>query len=234
MALRFRFLIPLATAGATVVTALAVTSGPGYAQTGQSQTLSLEAPTPMTIGEPPALHGAGSVAARPDQTVANAVTPSPVGAGADYRLGSGDRVNITVFGQPDFSGNFPVDAAGNVPFPAVGPVHAAGLTAPELGQEIAAKLDPHYVKNPKVSVAVLNFRPFYILGEVRAPGGYPYVSGMSVIIGVALAGGFTYRARENSFYLLRVGPDGHREHLQANQDTPVEPGDVIEVRERYF
>jgi protein involved in polysaccharide export with SLBB domain len=235
MPLNMRFLISWAMTGAAIALLVAVSSPTSQAQTAQMSNQSLESPTPMTLGAPPALHAVGSNAANRGQEVA--ATPgrtSPVSAGDAYRLGAGDRVNITVFGQPDFSGNFPVDGTGNVAFPAIGPVRASGLTAAELGQRIASKLDPHYVKNPRVSVEVLSYRPFYILGEVRAPGGYPYVSGMSVVIGVALAGGFTYRARENSFYLLRVGPGGKRERIEANQDTAVEPGDVIEVRERYF
>jgi polysaccharide export outer membrane protein len=152
----------------------------------------------------------------------------------DYRLGSGDRVHITVFGQKDMTGDYLVDGTGMLAFPLVGQIRAGGLTAAGLEQAVASKLKPDYLTNPSVSVVVLTYRPFYIVGEVKLPGSYPYVSGMSVINAIALAGGFTYRAKESSFYLTRTDKDGKKARLDATPDTAVEPGDVITVRERYF
>lgn len=153
---------------------------------------------------------------------------------AGYRLGSGDRVRITVYDQPELSGEYQVDGTGALAFPLVGQVQAGGLTAAGLEQALVSKLKPDYLKDPSISVEVLTYRPFYIIGEVRAPGSYPYVSGMTVINAVAVAGGFTYRARESSFYLSRADEDGERTKLTVTPDTPVQPGDVITVRERYF
>jgi protein involved in polysaccharide export with SLBB domain len=153
---------------------------------------------------------------------------------ADYRLGSGDDVRVTVFGQKDLTGIYTVDGAGMLAFPLIGAVKAGGLTVTQLQAEIAHKLSPDYIKDPSVAAEVLTHRPFYIVGEVQKPGSYPYVSGMSVINAVALAGGFTYRAKENSFYLDRREPDGKRERVDATPDTSVEPGDVITVRERWW
>lgn len=160
--------------------------------------------------------------------------PPGISQSPDYRLGSGDRVRITVFGQQDLTGEYLVDGSGMLAFPLIGRVPAGQKTGAELAQEIAKRLDPDYLRNPNISVEVLSYRPFYIVGEVRQPGSYPYVSGMSVINAIALAGGFTYRARESSFYLTRAGRDGEKTKIDAGPETPVQPGDVITVRERYF
>jgi len=187
-----------------------------------------QSPRPQQGGPP----GGQNLAAQPPTQPGGALPG--VSASPDYRLGSGDRVRITVFGQQDLSGEYLVDGSGMLAFPLIGRVPAGNMTGSELAQAIASKLDPDYVRNPNISVEVLTYRPFYIVGEVKAPGSYPYVSGMSVINAIALAGGFTYRARESSFYLTRTGKDGHKTRLDASPETPVQPGDVITVRERYF
>ncbi len=152
---------------------------------------------------------------------------------AAYRLGSGDRVRVSVFGEPSLSGDYQVDGLGKLAFPLIGQLEAGGLTASELQAQLARALSPDYVKNPSVSIEILSYRPFYIVGEVRTPGSYPYVAGMSVINGVALAGGFTYRAKKEDFYVTRK--EGSKKvRLDADPETPVEPGDVITVRERFF
>jgi protein involved in polysaccharide export with SLBB domain len=164
---------------------------------------------------------------------AQGVSPGMTSSDADYRLGSGDHVRVTVFGEQDLSGDYQVDGAGKLAFPLIGQIDAGGFTASDLQTKLSAALSPSYVKNPSVSVEVLTYRPFYIVGEVRTPGSYPYVAGMAVINGVALAGGFTYRAKQNDFYLTRtVGSQKVR--LDADPETPVQAGDVITVRERFF
>jgi protein involved in polysaccharide export with SLBB domain len=186
-----------------------------------------------------ALYGLSST--RSFAQVKSAAVEGPAGSGAEqgsvirdasYRLGSGDHVRIVVYGQTDLTGEYLVDGAGNLAFPLIGSVQAGGRTADELSQEIISRLRPNYLKNPSVSVEVLTYRPFYVVGEVKTPGSYPYVSGMTVVHAVALAGGFTYRAREDSFYIQRG--TGKPTRMAAAPDTPVEPGDVITVRERYF
>jgi polysaccharide export outer membrane protein len=194
----------------TMVLALVLCLGSAAAQTGHSP-------------------GAQQQATQPP---AGAAPPANVEPG--YLLGSGDRVRITVFGQPDLSGEYAVDGTGILAFPLVGQIHAGGHTASQLEQAIVAKLTPNYLKDPRVAVEVLTYRPFYIVGEVKTPGSYPYVSGMTVLNAVALAGGFTYRAREGSFYVSRTQTDGSKVKLDAAPDTQVLPGDVITVRERYF
>jgi polysaccharide export outer membrane protein len=153
---------------------------------------------------------------------------------ADYRLGSGDRLRITVFGQPGMTGDYQIDGRGNFAFPLIGTIQANGQSPAQVAAVITKRLQPDYLKDPNVSIEVLNYRPFYIVGEVKTPGSYPYVSGMSVINAVALAGGYTYRARDDAFYITRARHDGHKQELQATPETTVQPGDVITVRERYF
>ncbi len=184
-----------------------------------------------------AIVASGGVQAQ--QAVPQSAAVSPGGQAApaqspDYRLGPGDRLRIIVFGQKDMTGEFAVDGTGLLSFPLIGQIKAGGLTAEGLEHEITNKLKPDYLRDPKVSVVVLTYRPFYIVGEVKTPGSYAYVTGMSVINAVALAGGFTYRAKESSFYLDRTGKDGKKSRIDAGPDTQVQPGDVITVRERYF
>jgi polysaccharide export outer membrane protein len=152
---------------------------------------------------------------------------------SDYRLGNGDQIRLTVYDEPDLSGQFTVDGGGRLTLPLIGAIKAEGLTAREIEQAIAAKLKPDFLKNPDITVEVMTYRPFHIIGEVRNPGSYPYVDGMTVINAVARAGGFTYRAREENFYIKR-SDDKNSSRLDARPDTLVLPGDVITVRERYF
>jgi len=150
-----------------------------------------------------------------------------------YTLGPGDRVRITVFGHEDMSGEFEVDGSGIISPPLVRDIRAQGMTVREVEKVVAERLSPDYLKNPSVSVEVMNYRPFYIFGEVNSPGSYPYVNGMTVVNAVAMAGGYTYRARTGSARLTRA-TDRTKTPETVDRDTPVLPGDVIEVPERYF
>ncbi len=150
-----------------------------------------------------------------------------------YRLGSGDRVKVTVFGHEDLSGEFVVDGSGRLTLPLIQKVEAADLSVAELETAITNKLKPDYLIHPRVSVEILNYRPYYILGEVKKPGSYPYVNGMTVIYAVALAGGYTYRARENRLTIVR-SKDADRKPIPADHNAIVLPGDVIQVPERFF
>lgn len=166
----------------------------------------------------------------PVSTRANTAALSPSN---EYRLGPGDRVRITVYGQDNLTGEYSVDGNGVLAFPLIGQIQAGGMTAGDLQRAITEKLSPDYLKDPSVSAEVLSYRPFYILGEVRTPGSYPYVNGMAILNAIALAGGFTYRAHEEKFYITRI-KNGQREKLAATPETDVLPGDIITVRERYF
>ena len=152
---------------------------------------------------------------------------------AVYKLGAGDRVKITVFGEKDLSGEFEVSASGIIAFPLIGDVRAADHTLSDLERRLAEKLGDGFLKSPRVNAEVVNYRPFFILGEVRRPGSYPYASGMKVITAVALGGGFTYRARENSITIKRAADPTGKEVPVTDEDL-VLPGDVIRVPERFF
>ena len=158
---------------------------------------------------------------------------SPTGEPLGYTLGTGDHVRVTVFGEPDLSGDFEIDATGKISMPLVGDIKVGGLRLRDAEATIAQALSQGYLANPRVNVEVLNYRPFYIIGEVKTPGSYPYVNGMSVLTAVALAGGYTYRARENRVVITHAN-DPQRREVPATPDTPVLPGDIIRVPERFF
>lgn len=150
-----------------------------------------------------------------------------------YTLGPGDKIRLTVFGEEDLSGEFEVDGTGTLAIPLVGQINAGGKTPREVEQQITSTLSGGYLVNPRVSMEVLNFRPFFILGEVNKPGSYPYVNDMSVISAVALAGGYTARAVTGKVYIKRAN-DPSRKEVQIQEDAKVYPGDVIRVDERFF
>jgi protein involved in polysaccharide export with SLBB domain len=150
-----------------------------------------------------------------------------------YKLDAGDRLRVIVFGEMDLGGEYEVDGSGFIRLPLIGQVRAAGLALYEFENSTKSALERGYLKDARVSVEVINYRPFYILGQVNKPGEYPYVNGISVLSAVALAGGYTYRANEWSVYLRRRGTDEQR-LVPADQVTLVQPGDIITVRERFF
>ncbi len=162
-----------------------------------------------------------------------AVAPVWAEAPRDYQLGPGDLLRIVVFGHEDLSGEFEVKGTGHVSLPLIREVKAAGLTIRQFEQAVIEALKPDFLLNPRVSVDVLNYRPFYIIGEVKRPGSYPYVNGMTVVNAIALAGGYTYRAKENEVLITRAR-DAERKQEPADHETVVLPGDVIEVPERFW
>jgi polysaccharide export outer membrane protein len=166
--------------------------------------------------------------------MAQAAPPPAPAAGQDahYTLDAGDRVRLLVFGQKELSGDFVVTGNGTLSLPLIGEVTVKGLTLRQTEAAIAEKLQPDYLKNPRVSAEVINYRPFYIIGEVKNPGTYPYVNGMRIVNAVAIAGGYTYRANEREMRITRAKGDGKPERVRP--DTLVLPGDVVEVTERYF
>lgn len=150
-----------------------------------------------------------------------------------YRLGLGDKVRIDVFGETNLSGEYVVTGNGELNFPLVGQVKATGMTAQELGAMLTQRLGDGFLRNPRVTATVLEFRPFFILGEVERPGRYPTVEGLTIVRAIATAGGFTYRANTRRLFIRRPGETQERE-VPFDADVPVAPGDVIRVGERYF
>jgi len=152
---------------------------------------------------------------------------------ASYRLGPGDKLKISVYGQTDLNGDYSIDGSGNIELPLIGQIRAAGLTVADFKRDLTTRLANGYFVNPSVSVEVENYRPFYIIGEVNKPGEYPYVNGMSILNAVALAGGYTTRADDSSAYIRRNGQSKEAEY-PADETTKIQPGDIIRVPERYF
>lgn len=194
----------------------------------------------MSHGAPPArwpwrvlgLMGAVLALAGASLGVAAEAGP-PAAALSHYVLGPGDGIRVVVFGENDLSGEFSIGTTGLLDLPLVGSVPAGGKTPGELSQTIAAALSPNYLRDPRVSVEVIKYRPFFILGEVKAPGSYPYAAELSVRSAAALAGGYTYRAKTGHAYITRV-VEGHESKQRVSPETPVLPGDIIEVPERFF
>jgi polysaccharide export outer membrane protein len=171
-----------------------------------------------------------------DMTV-TPVTDQPARAVAradgPYLLDSGDQLRIFVYGQPNLSRIYTVDHAGNVVLPLIGVVRARRKTIYSLSETIRGELGSKYVRDPQVTVDIHQNRPFFILGEVRTPGQYPYVNGMTVETAVAIAGGYSPRARERDFRISRR-VDGVVEVDKGGRNYVVQPGDTIRVSERFF
>lgn len=151
----------------------------------------------------------------------------------EYRLDTGDQLRIIVFGEEELSGEFVVDSSGGVSLPLIGQVDAEGLTLREFEGAVRQALQAGYLNDPRVNAEVLNFRPYYILGEVQEPGEYPYNSGLTVMNAVATAGGFTYRANTRVVYIKRAGSTRELE-FTLTPETTVNPGDTVRVAERFF
>jgi polysaccharide export outer membrane protein len=152
---------------------------------------------------------------------------------AEYRLGAGDELRVTVFDEPNMSGEFSVDGQGLVSLPFIGEIAANGLTLREFQRAVETALRDGILQEPRVSAEVINFRPFYILGEVVKPGEYPYTSGLTVFNAVARAEGFTYRADRRTVRIKSAGSDVERE-VALTPSTPVQPGDTIRVSECFL
>jgi protein involved in polysaccharide export with SLBB domain len=157
--------------------------------------------------------------------------PAEMATDEGYTLGPGDKIRLTIFGEEDLSGEFEVDGTGIVSLPLIGNMKAGGLTLRTLENQITDKFKDGYLVNPRVSIQVLNFRPFFILGEVNSPGSYPYVNGLTVLNAVAVAGGYTHRARTDRVMIKRGKKS---DEFEATDDQKVVPGDIIRVTERFF
>ena len=163
--------------------------------------------------------------------VENAYAAAPVAARHDapYHLDAGDRLRVVVFGQEGLTNTYAIDAGGSITMPLIGAVAARGKTPAGLAADISARLRNGYIREPSVAVEVESYRPFFILGEVAAPGQYPYVPNMSVESAVAIAGGFSPRAKRDSVTLTH-----NAGRAIVPLGTPINPGDTVFVGERWF
>jgi polysaccharide export outer membrane protein len=194
-------------------------------------------PPAVVTAAPPAAPPRAAYAAAPRGPVAYAPSPSAVMAMASYdsgyRLDAGDKLRVVVYGQDGLTNTYSVDAGGNITMPLIGAVAARGETPAQVAQAIAAKLRNGYIREPYVAAEVEQYRPFFILGEVTAPGQYPYVPNMTAESAVAIAGGYTPRARKFAFKLTRRNEAG-AVTAEVPPNMPLQPGDTIVVAERWF
>ena len=169
-----------------------------------------------------------------DLSVDASAQTAPSASSADnYILGPNDRIRLKVYGESDITGEYEINNTGQVSIPLAGHIKAAGSTTRQLEKAIASALAKGIVRDPRVNVEVAQYRPYYILGEVKKSGEYPYRVGLTVLDAVASAGGFTYRANENKVLLRRSGA-GAEETYPLDAPVPVYPGDNIRIPERYF
>ena len=150
-----------------------------------------------------------------------------------YAVGSGDRLRVIVFGQDSLSNSYSVDASGQISMPLIGLVSVNGMTTGQIQHAIEARLRNGFLREPRVSCEVEAYRPFFILGEVTNAGQYPYVNGMTAQTAVAIAGGYTPRATQSSARVTRV-IEGRQVIGDVDMTYPVQPGDTIQIRERFF
>jgi polysaccharide biosynthesis/export protein len=165
--------------------------------------------------------------------VAYAAAPMPVAHETAYRLDAGDRLRIVVYGQEGLTNTYAIDAGGSITMPLIGSVPARGRTPAGLASEITGKLRNGYIREPSVAVEIESYRPFFILGEVQAPGQYPYVPNMSVESAVAIAGGFSPRAMRDRVTLTHTDSSGSM-RVVVPLGTGLSPGDTVLVGERWF
>jgi polysaccharide export outer membrane protein len=179
--------------------------------------------------------GPGRVYAAPPVVYSAAPMPVPMPVAYDtaYHLDAGDRLRVVVYGQEGLTNTYAIDAGGSITMPLIGSVPARGKTPARLAADITAKLRNGFIREPSVAVEIEAYRPFFILGEVAAPGQYPYVPNMTVESAVAIAGGFSPRARRDRVTLTHTDASGSMRSV-VPLGTALSPGDTVLVGERWF
>jgi polysaccharide biosynthesis/export protein len=230
-----------------MVAAPAAAAAPKPVRVASAAPAAVPTPVPAAVAAPPPaptarpVHVASAipvpvpvpVPAAPVAAPAGPVAYAPVVAPLDYTLDSGDRLRVVVFGQEGLTNAYLVDAAGLIDVPLIGHVMARGATTEELTGRIAARLRNGFIREPHVAVEVVAYRPFFILGEVTAPGQYPYVPRMTAETAVAIAGGFTPRAFRRNLIVDRPIA-GRIVRMSVPPSFPIHPGDTVNVQERWF
>jgi protein involved in polysaccharide export with SLBB domain len=174
---------------------------------------------------------AGGAAA---QSVAGqASSAASVDTSQDYKLGVSDKIRVTVYNEPNLTGEYPISPSGNVSLPLIGEIAANGRTVAAVRQEVQERFADGYLRDPKVTIDIVTFRPFYILGEITHPGELPYSDGMTVLNAVATAQGFTYRANKKYVFIKHKG-EATEARIPLTPDLRVLPGDTVRIGERYF
>jgi len=149
-----------------------------------------------------------------------------------YALGAGDKVRIAVFGEPDFSASEWISARGAIPYPLLGELQVLGLTPSDLERLITSRLKGPYLVDPKVTVSVDEYRPFFVMGQVNRPGSYPYSPGMTVRKAISFAGGFTDRASRGKIFLS--SEQAPQEERKVEESDSIGPGDTVVVKGSFF
>jgi polysaccharide export outer membrane protein len=168
------------------------------------------------------------------QVAANAAPQASRTAISAYILGGGDQIRVVVFGEDNISGDYLVDAEGNITMPLIGRVAAAGATPDSVARTIATQLaNGNFVQNARVTAGMISYRPFYVLGEVQRPGAYPYAPDMNALNAVATAGGYTYRANTRRLFIRRAG-QLREQPVATGTLIQINPGDTLRVGERFF
>jgi len=188
------------------------------------------------IGALRAAFAAAPSAAPPPVILAEPVAyaePVAVRREGAYHLDAGDKLRVVVYGQEGLTNTYAVSAGGSITMPLIGSVPARGRTTVGLAAEISAKLRAGFIREPSVAVEIEAYRPFFILGEVAAPGQYPYVPNMTVESAVAIAGGFSPRARRDSVTVTHTDASGTARFV-VPAGSPISPGDTVLVSERWF
>jgi protein involved in polysaccharide export with SLBB domain len=196
----------------------------GAQDSGAQDTGTQEAGSPGLIAQEPVAEAANEAESVPIE--------SPVDS-AGYRLGARDQIRVSVFNQADLTGDYILDGEGRFAMPLIGTVNAKGLTPVELAEHITNRLKPDFLVNPRISVEVSNYRPYFLVGEVQSTGSFPYVEGITYLTAIAMAGGYSYRAKKDVVYVTRAGEKG-AEELKLDVNEKVQPGDIIRVAERFF
>lgn len=151
-----------------------------------------------------------------------------------YLLSPGDKLKVTVFNEPDLTGEFQISHSGEIAFPLIGTIAAAGLTVGEFQNQLIRRLRNGYVRSARVSIEIASYRPFNVFGEVRNAGQYPYRPGLTVQDAIAMAGGFTYRANSRTAYVRRGNSNTEMTVQLDGPRVSILPGDDVRVPERYF
>jgi protein involved in polysaccharide export with SLBB domain len=184
-----------------------------------------------TLGFCLAVSGCGGT--NPIPASAAAIQALKAEAAAPLPLQPGERIRVIVFGEPSLTGNYQIDPSGFVSLPLAGAMKAKGLTPGQLERKLVKQFGKKYLKNPKITVEVTKFNPFYILGEVKSPGAYPYVAELNILSAFAIAGGRTYRADRSEVLIQHVGEKTMRKY-NLDSPVPILPGDIIEVPRRFL
>jgi len=188
---------------------------------------------PVAVASQPSLDSMAYAGPAPVPAAYAAPTPVPAPYDMPYHLDAGDRLRVVVYGQEGLTNTYSISAGGTITMPLIGPVPARGRTPQGLAADIGVRLRNGYIREPSVAVEVEAYRPFFILGEVQAPGQYPYVPNMTAESAVAIAGGFSPRARKDSVTLTHTDASG-ASRTTVPPGTPISPGDTVLVGERWF